>query len=141
MTEAVVALRGGCHCGKLGVVFSTTQAPATLHPRACDCAFCTKHGAAWLSDADGRLAIDAADATHGYRQGSGSARFLLCGDCGVLVAVVDDGAPMRGAVNARCLDDVAFGTEARVSPQRLSADEKRARWRQLWTPVTLRMPR
>lgn len=141
MTEAVVALRGGCHCGKLGVVFSTTQAPDTLHPRACDCAFCTKHGAAWLSDPHGTLLVDAAHAPREYRQGSGSARFLLCGDCGVPVAVMDDEASMRGAVNARCLDHATLGVETRVSPQSLGPGEKRARWRQLWTPATLRVAR
>ena len=142
MTEAAVALRGGCHCGKLGVAFSTTRASDTLHPRACDCAFCMKHGAAWLSDPTGAFAIETADAPRAYRQGSGNARFLLCGDCGVLVAVVDDEAPMRGAVNARCLDGApALGEALRVSPRTLAAEDKRARWRELWTPATLRVSR
>ncbi|NUS38310.1 MAG: aldehyde-activating protein [Lysobacter sp.] len=137
MTDDAVALRGGCHCGKLTVSFSATQAAGALHPRTCDCAFCTKHGAAWLSDPNGTLAIDASAVLREYRQGSGSARFLLCGDCGVLAAVVDDAVPLRGAVNARCLEGISLGEETRVSPQQLSPDEKRARWRQLWTPATL----
>lgn len=143
MTATSASLRGACHCGKLTVALSTTRSPADLLPRACDCVFCMKHGAAWVSDADGRLAIDAdaADAADGYRQGSGSARFLLCRDCGVLVAVLHehDGA-LRGAVNVRCLDDAAsFGDAATVSPQQLSRDDKIARWSTLWTPAVLRV--
>ena len=141
MTEAA-ALRGGCHCGKLGVAFSTVLAPEALQPRACDCAFCMKHGAAWLSDPAGALAIEATEAPREYRQGSGNARFLLCGDCGVLVAVVNDEEPLRGAVNARCLSGApTFGEAVRVSPQALPAEDKRARWRQVWTPATLRVSR
>lgn len=140
MTGTAMALRGGCHCGALTVTFAATQAADALHPRACECAFCTKHGAAWLSDPSGALTIDASRAPREYRQGSGSARFLLCGDCGVLVAVVDDQTPLRGAVNACCLDVETLGPATRVSPQRLAPGEKRARWRQLWTPATLRVP-
>ncbi|MGN6512469.1 MAG: GFA family protein [Lysobacteraceae bacterium] len=139
MTEAAVALRGSCHCGRLAVSLSTPQAPAMLQPRACDCAFCTQHGPAWRSDPAGTLAIDASGAPRDYRQGSGSARFLLCGDCGVLVAVVHAGdAGLRGAVNVRCLDDApAFGAATIVSPRQLPREAKIARWRQAWTPATL----
>ncbi|HSR65883.1 MAG TPA: aldehyde-activating protein [Xanthomonadaceae bacterium] len=133
-------LRGGCHCGNLALTLATAQDPAALHPRACDCAFCTKHGAGWVSDPDGALAIGVREAAAlgDYRQGSGSARFLLCRDCGVLVAVVHEGdGGLRGAVNARCLDAARFGDAVRVSPQQLSREDKIARWGQLWTPATL----
>ena len=43
-------LAGGCHCGKLKVEFETGIDPADFSPRACDCSFCTKHGAAYISD-------------------------------------------------------------------------------------------
>jgi hypothetical protein len=141
VTLAPAPLHGGCHCGKLTLELTTARSPANMHPRACDCAFCTKHGAGWVSDAEGRLAIDvqAADMADGYRQGSGSARFLLCRDCGVLVAVVHDHAEgLRGAANVRCLDDAAmFGNAVTVSPQQLSREDKIARWGQLWTPTTV----
>jgi len=141
MTAVPAPLRGGCHCGTLTVELRTMQSPSALHPRACDCAFCMKHGAAWVSDAAGNLVIDvhARDAFGEYRQGSGSARFLLCRDCGVLVAVVHgDGDGRRGAANVRCLDDAAAFAEATsVSPQQLSREDKIARWRELWTPAQL----
>ena len=69
-----------------------------------------------------------------YRQGSLAAQFLLCGDCGVLVAVVfEDGARTYAAVNARCLEvRDRFAPVVPASPQKLEPDEKTARWRQLW---------
>lgn len=141
MTEALALLRGGCHCGNLTLMLATSHSPASVHPRACDCTFCMKHGAGWVSDAAGQLSIEVRDRVglSEYRQGSGSARFLLCRDCGVLVAVLhESGEGLRGAANARCLHDAAqFGEAAAVSPQQLSRDEKIARWSQLWTPCTL----
>ncbi len=126
-------MTGGCHCGAITIELDTALAAAQLNPRACDCSFCEKHGAAYISDPDGRLAI-AGSGIREYRQGSENARFLLCGQCGVLVAVVFDAETGRyGAVNARCID-AAFGPPRAVSPQKLDPDEKKRRWVELWTP-------
>jgi hypothetical protein len=128
-------LRGGCHCGKVRVELTTSIRPAEFHPRACDCSFCTKHGAAYVSDPQGRLRVIAADTLADYRQGSGTARMLLCRACGVLVAaVLEEGGRRYGTVNAKCLDGVAFGAPETVSPQTLGAQDKKARWTRLWTP-------
>lgn len=141
-TEAVVInprlLRGGCHCGKVKIEFETAISPADFTPRVCDCSFCLKHGASYISDPDGSLSIEAKglDTISEYRQGSESARFLVCRCCGVLVAVVfDDDAGCYGAVNSRCIEDgVVFGALQVVSPQKLGGEEKRRRWAKLWTP-------
>ena len=135
-------LRGGCHCGAVRIALSTTMDPAATAPRACDCSFCVRHGAAYVSDPAGQLVVDAADgALHDYRQGSGTARFLLCARCGVLVAVVFEHEGRRyGAANATSLDErVAFAPAVPASPQQLGRDDKVARWLRLWVPdVVLR---
>ncbi|MGH8076310.1 MAG: GFA family protein [Lysobacter sp.] len=138
MIESKV-LGGGCHCGKVRVELATAIPLANLSPRACDCSFCTKHGASYLSDPDGSLviAVNGQDTISEYhRQGSESARFLVCRDCGVLVAVVfDEAAGRYGAVNSRCLEgDAAFAPLQTGSPQQLTAEEKKRRWTRLWTP-------
>lgn len=137
MPEAT-PFRGGCHCGLLRLEFRTATDPARLVPRACDCAFCRAHGAAWLSDPAGALAIaeGRAGAMREYRQGSGAARFLFCGGCGVLVAVVYRHADgVHGAVNAGCLEARdGFAPAVAASPQSLSPAEKTARWLALWIP-------
>lgn len=131
-------LAGGCHCGALRLSLHSAMAPAQTAPRACDCDFCRAHGAAWLSDADGELRLQVADAEAlaRYRQGSGSADFLLCRGCGVLVAVVfDDGEGMRAAVNFRCLERAGeFAATQPVSPRQLPPEQRRDRWRRLWIP-------
>lgn len=131
-------LRGGCHCGRLRVAFSTRLDPSSIEPRACDCSFCQKHGAAYVSDPNGQLSIAMADPRdlRRYRQGSNAAEFLVCGRCGVLVAVIfEHESRIHGAVNARCLDaTTSLGPVVPASPQWLAAEEKVARWRQLWVP-------
>jgi len=138
---AIRAHAGGCHCGALRWEFEGDQDLSALVPRACDCDFCMRHRAAWVSDPDGRLRIRAADpALQRYRQGSGQAEFLLCRICGVLVAVIaraDDGR-LLGAANRNAFDaPVRFGDEAVVSPRVLAPEAKLARWTQVWMPVEL----
>ena len=57
-----VQLSGGCHCGNLRLQVELTRIPGEYSPRACDCDFCCKHGAAWLSDPQGSLRISVRDA-------------------------------------------------------------------------------
>lgn len=145
-TEVVVtdatamAHHGGCHCGAVQFVFRTQRALSDFTPRACDCDFCTRHRAGWVSDAAGMLRITASDRLSRYRQGSGQAEFLVCGNCGVLVAVIcaDDDGVLRGAVNRNGFDErERLGTEVVASPQQLTPEAKLARWSQLWTPTLL----
>ncbi|HJR75010.1 MAG TPA: aldehyde-activating protein [Luteimonas sp.] len=132
------SLQGSCHCARLTLRYDTDQTPSATHPRACDCTFCRKHGAAYLSDPAGALSIEehVAGSRREYRQGSENARFQVCGHCGVLIAVVfEQEGRLFGAVNAKCLDgDPGFAETVDVSPQRLSADDKIARWLQAWIP-------
>ena len=131
---------GGCYCGNLQLTITLSNPPIEYQPRACDCDFCGKHGAAWLSDADGALTIQVNDATQlrRFRQGSEQAEFLLCAACGVVVAVSYETAGARlAAINARVVTLPADGSQTfaapvPASPKQLSAAEKTARWQQLW---------
>lgn len=129
-------MTGSCDCGNLTLRFSTTLLPEQITPRACDCSFCLKHGAMYVSDPPGRLRIHVKkeeDLGH-YRQGSETCEFLFCKECAVLVAVVLEGEKkMIGALNARCMDDFeGFGESEVVSPRKLSKAEKIARWEEAW---------
>lgn len=132
------ALHGGCHCGRVQVEFTTSAMLASTTPRACDCSFCQKHGAAYVSDPSGslRIAVAEPDALVSYRQGSKEARFRLCGRCGVLVAVTfEHQGNTYGAVNVGCLEKRSlFGASVPASPQQLSPEEKVTRWLQVWVP-------
>ena len=128
---------GACHCGRLQVRFTTLLAAERLVPRACDCSFCQKHGAAYVSDPRGALQMTLPAGLAPYRQGAGNAQFHVCDRCGVLVAVTYENEAGRrfGTVNVRCLDAAAsFPPPQPASPQALPPEERTARWRQLWVP-------
>lgn len=130
------SITGSCHCENVRVILGLAQDAGAYQPRACDCGFCTRHAAAYISDAQGTLSLEVKDPRKlkAYRQGSHSADFLLCQNCGVLVgAVYREGDVTYAAINARILDQgVSLGREVTGSPQKLSAEEKTARWKQLW---------
>ena len=129
-------LGGGCHCGNIRVELELTRAPGAYHPRACDCDFCRKHAAAYVSDPQGSLAIRITDEAQAarYRQGSGTAELLLCRNCGVLVGALYRGdARLYAAVNARVLEPGAqLGHQQPVSPRTLAVRDKVQRWRDIW---------
>jgi hypothetical protein len=127
-------LNGGCHCGRIALEMTLSKPTPTYAPRACDCSFCRKHGAAWLSDAHGTLRVRQRGEATVYRQGSAQADFIACPHCAVLVMVMfEHEGSVYAAVNARALDDaVEFAAEQPASPQRLAPEDKRERWTQLW---------
>jgi len=135
---------GGCHCGNIRIEAELTRPPGTYDPRACDCDFCMKHRAAFLSDPQGSLVIHIRDedGCGRYAQGSGQAELLLCRNCGVLVApLYRDAGRTYATVNVNVIDPgPVFGPPRRVSPQKLSGDDKVKRWKELWfSDVTMRV--
>ncbi len=137
MAPVPVTLHGSCHCGQLRVVFSTCQDPAIFIPRACDCSFCQKHGASYISDPGGSLSVSASPGgLREYRQGSNTAAFLVCGQCGVLAAVTfEHRSRIYGSLNIGCLDGTTgLRNSSPASLQALTKDEKISRWLQLWVP-------
>jgi hypothetical protein len=95
-----------------------------------------KHGAKYVSDPQGKLIIAVRERSelNRYRQGSESAEFLICRKCGVLAAVVySANLKLYASVNGRIIDaGEGFGQDVPVSPWKLGAGEKRARWKELW---------
>ena len=131
-------LNGECRCRNVLVRVELAREPSDYQPRVCDCDFCVGFGAAYLSDPEGSLTIHIMDAgaTEQVRQGNEIADFLVCRTCGVLVAALhEDGGQSFGAVNAWVVGEPGtFGPELPVSPKKLAADEKTARWKRLWFP-------
>ena len=134
-------LSGGCHCGNIRVSVELERAPDSYAPRACDCEFCRKHDAAWVSDPQGSLTIQIRDErdTGRYAQGDRLAEMLLCRNCGVLVGALWREQRLYAVVNVSVLDErAAFADAKLVSPRTLSAEAKKSRWQSLWfADVTL----
>ncbi|MGA9853768.1 MAG: aldehyde-activating protein [Gammaproteobacteria bacterium] len=131
-------INGGCHCGNILMDMEITRAPDSFNPRACDCDFCRRHNAAYVSDPQGSLAIRIKDVNLSakYRQGSGQGEFLFCRNCGVLVSVIyRNKRGLYATVNARAAQGgQPFGSEHTVSPKTLSASKKKKRWLDIWFP-------
>jgi len=130
------ALAGTCHCGSILLNLQLAHEPGHCQPRACDCAFCSKHGAAYVSDPQGSLRIRINDPRKSgtYRQGNELAEMLLCTHCGVLMgALYRAEGRVYATVNVRVIEGAdSFGADQSVSPKQLSGDEKISRWKTLW---------
>src|SRR5579864_1455137 len=65
-------LTGQWHCGDLRVELELPAELVSYGPRECDCDFCRKHGAAYVSDREGTMRVSAKAKIRSawYRQGS-----------------------------------------------------------------------
>ena len=133
---SIYKLNGGCHCGNIQVELELTRESATYNPRVCDCNFCRKHGAAYISDPQGSVRIQVKDSHQlgKYLQSSGIADCIVCRNCGVLVGIVyQSNGRLYGATNSKVIDgNPAFGADVPVSPKTLPDGEKIKRWKDIW---------
>ncbi|MBB5520067.1 GFA family protein [Amphiplicatus metriothermophilus] len=130
---------GQCHCGKLKASFETQKTPAELGVRTCQCDFCRRVGAVNISDPEGAVVIDAAEAdVLRYRFALRTADFLLCRNCGVYIAaVIGEGENIRSTINVAGLRMKAFLNveEAPMEYGAESTEERIARRFRKWTPT------
>jgi len=128
--------RGGCHCGAVRVEFESALAPAELALRACQCSFCSAHGARTGADPKGRVRF--LGPLRRYRFGLRTADFLLCGECGVyLGALYADSDGAWATLNVNCLETRAAFSAAPepVSYEAEDAGARGARRKARWTPA------
>jgi len=132
---------GGCHCENIQFEMDLTREANTYTPRVCDCDFCLKHGASYLSDAQGKLVITIKHESdvNKYQQGNKLADFLICKNCGVLVGVTSEiHGKLYATINSKAITNNAeFGLEKSASPKKLDAQTKTERWEELWFPNTV----
>jgi len=84
-----MVILGKCHCGNITFTLTWQPDPAEIPARACGCAFCTKHGAAWTSNPDGALVVAVRKRTllAQYEFGTRTAQFQVCAGCGIVPVV------------------------------------------------------
>ena len=132
---------GRCHCGNLGFELETALDWATLRPRECDCSFCRAHAARCVSDPRGRATVFVADPDRlvRYRFGLHTAEFLVCKSCGVYIgAFAEEAAGGFATLNLRATAHHGRPGAA-TSYGRETAESRRARRRERWTPAELRL--
>jgi hypothetical protein len=132
--------RGGCHCGALGFEYRTDKAPGEWSVRACQCSFCTRHGASYTSDPAGsvRFSHEDVSALARYRFGHETADFVFCGRCGgYLGAVTEVGGQALMVINLRALDPVPESLPAAqpMSYEGETKSDRDLRRAARWTPI------
>ena len=127
-------LIGGCCCGKVTLQLNLASEPERYNPRVCDCDFCCRYDAAYISDPNGNVVVrtEAMSNLNFSQQGTKLAEFLFCASCEQLLGVRWN---QCGSVNAQVLvDKELFGKNIPISPKMLSAEQKVDRWEELWFP-------
>jgi hypothetical protein len=127
---------GSCFCGNIGIELELTKETSQYNPRECDCDFCQKHGATYISENNGNLKIriNEKEKISRFKQGSNLAEFLICKNCGILAAgIYKEQNIIYAAINVRSLKNKKeFGQSVIVSPENLSGDDKIQRWKKIW---------
>jgi hypothetical protein len=133
---------GGCHCGAIEVELTTDRAPEDQVIGACQCGFCRKHNARTFSDPKAVVVLTARrpELVQRYVFGLGTAAAIVCGRCGVYVAMLlTEGAEAWSTINVDALADRArFTREA--APRDYGSEDttgRIARRRTRWIPTTL----
>jgi hypothetical protein len=134
-------LTGSCHCGAIRATLHASRPASELEVRACQCSFCTRHGAKTVSDPAGgcRLEIDGA-ALSWYRFETRTGTSLICSRCGTYAgAIVEDGDNVWSVLNARGLAVPEFKDRTALPKvyEGESPDQRIARRKAMWTPTEI----
>lgn len=128
-----------CQCGSVSFDMALPLTISEYSPRKCDCNFCMERDIRYLSDPKGSLHIRSQVPLLMQKQGSEKALFVTCTKChDVIAATINTGNGLVGAVNASLIQDAEqCQADTVVSPKKLSAEEKVARWLTVWQPVSI----
>jgi hypothetical protein len=133
---------GACHCGAIRGTLAATKPAAELQVRACQCGFCTRHGAMTVSDPAGRATFEIERAALArYQFGTRTGTSLLCARCGMYAGVMlEDEGKVWSVLNVRGLAIPEFkGRTAESVVYEGEAPEARiARRKAKWTPTEIR---
>jgi hypothetical protein len=135
------AYQGRCHCGAIGATLAASRPADELQARACQCGFCTRHGAMTVSDPQGQAVFEIQrSALTRYQFETRTGTTLLCGSCGMYAGVIlEDSGKMWSAINVRGLAIPEFKgrTAEPVVYEGETPEGRIARRKQKWTPTEI----
>lgn len=138
-------LQGECHCGAIQATLVTSKPADDLQVRACQCGFCTRHGAMTVSDPNGRATFMIREGQlQAYQFPTRTGTSLICQTCGVYVGVMlEDGDDVWSVMNVRGLavGELLNRTADPVSYDIETAEQRIARRKAKWTPTEIRLSR
>jgi hypothetical protein len=135
------AFKGQCHCGAIRAALVASKPAAELQARACQCGFCTRHGAMTVSDPAGQATfeIDRAALTK-YQFETRTGTTLLCARCGMYAGVIlEDSGKTWSVINVRGLAVPEFKERVAepVVYEGETPEQRIARRKQKWTPTEI----
>ena len=130
-------IAGGCHCSAIRWRMNSPVAPEGMPIWICGCSFCVKHGVRYSSWSEAELLLDAIepDQVAHYAFGHGTADFVFCARCGVIIAaLMAEADGTTGVLNLNSADAAERFTRP---PNHLdfegeTVDERRSRRRKFW---------
>lgn len=130
-------LTGSCHCQNIRFELAWPDDAETIPARACDCTFCRKHGGLWTSHPSAALRVQVArpERVSRYAFGTGTARFHICAECGVVPLVSSEiEGQLHAVVSVNALEglDPARVSTAPISFEGERAEDRLARRRRGW---------
>lgn len=130
---------GQCRCGQAKLTIKLPKPLCEYQSRACDCDFCTSRNISYLSDPESQVEIISDIPLLQSQQGSNQATFLSCNQCHSVLAVALIEKDMSlGTINVNLIQtSEPLQAPVIVSPQRLSASERKQRWKMLWGQLKL----
>jgi len=138
-------LRGECHCGAIQATLVASKPADALQVRACQCGFCTRHGAMTVSDPNGRATFVMREGQlQAYQFATRTGTSLICKTCGVYVGVMlKDGDDVWSVMNVRGLAvrELLHRAADPVSYDNETAEQRIARRKAKWTPTEVRLSR
>jgi hypothetical protein len=138
-------LRGECHCGAIQATLVTSKPTDALQVRACQCGFCTRHGAMTVSDPGGRATFVMREGQlQAYQFATRTGTSLICKTCGVYVGVMlKDGDDVWSVMNVRGLgvQELLHCVAEPVSYDNETAEQRITRRKAKWTPTEIRLSR
>jgi len=84
--NSTTIIEGGCHCGNINYIYKTEVATNKIPLRKCGCSFCSKQGAIYTSDPNGKLIVKIESKKHinNYQFSTKQVNFVFCTKCGVM---------------------------------------------------------
>ena len=130
-------IQGKCHCENISYELDIPGEAKDLPVRVCSCSFCVKHGGAWTSHRQGKLAALVRDATllSTYRFGTRTAEFYVCSRCGAVPFVTSEiESHLYAVVNVNTFDGIDPSSLARAAAdfEGETSDARLARRSERW---------
>lgn len=129
-----MSLSGNCKCQNIQILWHTVD--RSLVPRRCQCDYCVSKSISYVSKAGTRVEVRIREEAlvNIHQQGTRSARFHECGNCGELVFVTAEiDGELYCSLNANCIiNPFGFSEPVKMELHNQTATEKKNRWRQNW---------